>query len=222
MDRVSQAPLRASHRAAGGALTRGREQPACQAPSFTARVGRSAARWRLRRGNAVPIVERSAGALQALIQLKQCGVAAAQHRLVEAAAELARAAESLATVERGRDDAETALAARVTAAREPPRSAAALVAEQCYRERLERELQGWADRAVVAGRECAAARSREEQAQRALAAAQSELRAFERHRERQERAARRRLELIDERRLDDLRVRAGDSAAQRKRVPTGR
>jgi len=170
----------------------------------------------------VPIVERSAGALQALIQLKRRGVAAAQQRLVEAAAGVARAAETLGSVERGRDDAAAALAARVTAARESPRSAAALVAEQCYRGRLERELQGWVDRAVVAGRECAAARSRAGQAQRALAAAQSELRAFERHRERQERAARRRLELIDERRLDDLRVRAGDSAAQGRRVRTGR
>lgn len=160
------------------------------------------------------MVERSLGTLQALIELKRRAVAAAQQRLADDAAAVARLAECLDAVERGHDLAAATLAARATLVGRAPLVAAALVEERRYRSRLERELRAWAARVGAARRELEAARWGEEQAQRALVGAQAQLRAFERHLERQEHAMRRRLELLEEQRLDDLRSGSRDAAVQ--------
>lgn len=152
--------------------------------------------------------DRAASTLEVLIALKQRAVATAQQRWMEEAAALARVTERLATLVGRRDEAVAALAARETPGGREPLPAVALVAGDRYRARLERELEGASARVSSAERELAAQRWAEQQAQQGLARAQAVLRAFERHRERQQRVAHRRLALLDERRLDELRVRA--------------
>lgn len=165
--------------------------------------------------------DRAASTLEVLIALKQRAVATAQQRWMDEAALVAGATERLATLVGRRDQAVAALAAREAPGGRAPLPAQALVAGDRYRARLERELEGASARVSSAERELAAQRWAEQQAQQGLVRAQAVLRAFERHRERQQRVAQRRLALLDERRLDELRVRTvgvGTSSTAHGRV----